>query len=140
MTTKNTSERKPTGIDDLSTEQLEQALRERYGIDEATVKKSTDNPTTPNKTTIDNIANNVFGIIIAVILLGMLFFIFVAMNNSSYSSYSSGSSSSSSSKTDWNAYCRDMFPDNDEYSKAAREGCINGGKTTDNLIDGKYDK
>ena len=63
----------------------------------------------------------------------------MAMNNSSYNSYSGGSSSSSS-KTDWNAYCRDMFPDNDEYSRAAREGCINGGKTTDNLIDEKYNK
>ena len=139
MTTKNAS-KKTADIDDLSTEQLEQALRKRYGIDEETVKKPTDNPTTSNKTAIDNIANNVFGIIVAVILLGMLFFIFTAINNSSYSGYSGGSSSSSSSKTDWNAYCRDMFPDNDEYSRAAREGCVNGGKTTDNLIDGKYDK
>lgn len=140
MTMKSTSKKKPTGIDDLSTEQLEQALRERYGIGEGVVKKSTDDFTASNKTVVDNIANNVFGIIVAIILLGMLFFIFMAINNSSHSSYSGGSSSSSSSKTDWNAYCRDMFPDNDEYSRAAREGCVSSGKTTDNLIDGKYDK
>lgn len=124
--------------EELSTEQLEQILRERYETSEssfrepAKVSVRTDKPAT-----IDNIANNVFGIIVAVVVIGILFLFFMAMNNSSYNG---SSNSSSSDKTDWNAYCRDMFPDNDEYSRAAREGCINGGKTTDNLIDGKYNK
>ncbi len=44
--------------------------------------------------------------------------------------------SSSSTKTDWEAYCRDMFPD----SPSARRGCVNGATATDNLMDGKYDR
>ncbi len=44
--------------------------------------------------------------------------------------------SSSSTKTDWEAYCRDMFPD----SPSARRGCVNGATATDNLMDGKYNR
>lgn len=44
--------------------------------------------------------------------------------------------SSSSTKTDWEAYCRDMFSD----SPSARRGCVNGATATDNLMDGKYNK
>lgn len=45
-------------------------------------------------------------------------------------------SSSSSSTTDWDAYCRDMFPD----SPSAQQGCKNGANATDNLMNGKYDR
>lgn len=44
--------------------------------------------------------------------------------------------SSSPTKTDWEAYCRDMFPD----SPSARRGCVNGATATDNLMDGRYDR
>lgn len=44
--------------------------------------------------------------------------------------------SNSSTKTDWEAYCRDMFPD----SPSARRGCVNGATVTDDLIDGKYNR
>ena len=124
--------------EELSTEQLEQMLRERYGMSERNFRESAKESINVNKpATIDNIANNALGIIVAVVVIGILFLFFMALNNTSYNGSSSGSNSD---KTDWNAYCRDMFPDNDEYSRAAREGCINGGKTTDNLIDGKYNK
>ncbi len=137
MTVKK-DDKRTVRAEELSTEQLEQMLRERYGMSESNFRESAKESVTANKSaTIDNIANNAFGIIVAVVVIGILFLLFMALNNTSYNGSSSGSNSD---KTDWNAYCRDMFPDNDEYSRAAREGCINGGKTTDNLIDGKYNK
>lgn len=45
-------------------------------------------------------------------------------------------SSSSSSSTDWDAYCRDLFPD----SPSARQSCKNGANVMTDLMDGKYDR
>lgn len=138
MTT-DASKKKLNKAEDLSTEELEQALRKRYGIGEGEFRaKAKNSIQVDSNAVVDKVANNAVGIIIAVIILAVLFFVFMAVNNSSYSGYNG--SSSSGSKTDWSAYCRDMFPDNDEYSRAAREGCINGAKTTDDLMDGKYNK
>lgn len=138
MTT-DVSKKRLNKVEVLSTEELEQALRKRYEIGEGEFRAKAKNSTqADSNVVVDKVANNAVGIIIAVIILAALFFIFIVINNSSYSGYNS--SSSSSSKTDWNAYCRDMFPNNDEYSRAARKGCINGAKTTGDLMDGKYNR
>ncbi len=43
---------------------------------------------------------------------------------------------SSPIETDWNAYCRDLFPD----SPSARESCVRGAKAGEDLMNGKYDR
>ena len=50
--------------------------------------------------------------------------------------YKPSTTYSSSKKTDWNAYCRDIYPD----SPSARKSCVDGAKAMENLMDGKYDK
>lgn len=88
----------------ITAKQLERILRER---DEEKGRES------------DQVLGGVFMFIIIVVIIGVgIYFLVDFLNNKS--------KGGSSSSTDWNAYCRDMFPDNDEYSRSAREGCING--------------
>ncbi len=82
-------------------------------------------------------ANNALGVVIiilAVVFLTMVVGFISKANQSKKQTYTP--SSSSSTTTDWDAYCRDMFPD----SPSARQGCKNGANATENLMNGKYDR
>lgn len=59
-------------------------------------------------------------------------------NKNSYSSSSKTSNSYSTSKTNWEAYCQDVFPGNDSYSKAARESCVRSAQASEDMANGKY--
>lgn len=87
------------------------------------------------------ITNNLLTALILIILAAIGGFILkeIYEKNSSPST-STSKSSSYSTKTDWESYCYDLFPGNNEYDRAARKGCINGAETTDRLMDGYYNK
>lgn len=82
-------------------------------------------------------ANNAL-VVVIIILVAVLITIGIAFIDKAKqsSSHTYVPSSSSSTTTDWDAYCRDMFPD----SPSARRGCLNGATATDNLMNGKYDR
>lgn len=87
---------------------------------------------------IDNkIGMNTVWRVITVLLIAVLATVIVAiiskLSNTSNRAYIP---SSSSTTTDWNAYCRDLYPD----SPSARQSCVNGAKTSEKLMNGEYNK
>lgn len=76
------------------------------------------------------------GILVALFIFGLIRAIVEMNYDKASTKQPTYTPSNSSTKTDWEAYCRDMFPD----SPSARRGCVNGATTTDDLIDGKYNR
>lgn len=75
-------------------------------------------------------------ILLVAILIAIVANIAIRLKDMNTPRYTSVPNASSFTTTDWDAYCRDMFPD----SPSARQGCKNGANAINNLIDGKYDR
>lgn len=88
-----------------------------------------------SKSFMPNLTNNLLlfaVIILSCCLVAMIFGCIYEVSQSNNKNYTPSSSTS----TDWDAYCRDLFPD----SPSARQSCKNSTNVMTDLMDGKYDR